>query len=117
MDIVREREAINVNAGVGVVIKEFPMEEVGISGALANIDGRYPETGFAKNMKSKELVYVVEGEGKIILTKMEHAIKIGDVLLINEEELFAWEGRLKLFMATAPKFNPDQHEIVEENYD
>jgi len=65
-----------------------------------------------KNEKSKELVYVIEGNGRIIQTNKEITIQIGDVILLNHNEKFAWEGNMKIFMVTVPKFDPQQHKII-----
>ncbi len=93
-------------------ITEYPMSEKNISGAVAEIHGRYPETGFALNKKSKELVYIMEGNGKIITEKETAEFSKGDVIYIDKNEKFAWDGNFTMFMATTPAFDPKQHKII-----
>lgn len=83
-----------------------------LSGAISQINGRYPEKGFALNEVSKELAFVVAGDGKAVSPHGETSLDLGDVVLIQPNEPFAWEGNLTIFMATTPKFNPKQHVIV-----
>jgi mannose-6-phosphate isomerase-like protein (cupin superfamily) len=84
-----------------------------ISGAVAEIKGRYPAHGFVINKKIKELVYVLSGKGQIILSQGETEISVGDVIFVDHMEKFAWNGDMVLFMATAPSFDPKQHIEVE----
>lgn len=79
---------------------------------MVQINGRYPEKGFAYNEVSKELAFVVSGKGEIIQPAGENKIDIGDVILLQPNERFAWEGKLTIFMATSPKFNPGQHKLT-----
>lgn len=83
-----------------------------INGAVADIRGRYPESEFTCNTVCREIVYVIEGKGIIGLIDKEVSITTGDVLLLLPNEKYYWQGTLKLFMATSPKFDPAQHIIV-----
>lgn len=91
------------------------MEEKSISGAIAEINGRYPEKGFAVNEDSKELSFVISGNGHIVTPTQKRPIHVGDLIFVDKGDLFAWEakGALTLFMATTPKFDPNQHIIVQ----
>ena len=111
MEIVKKNQTNQVNASPSTTIHEYLTKNQDLSGAIADIRGRYPEKGFAKNEVSKELVYVLEGSGKVITTDGEHTLEQGDVVLLLNGELFAWEGNFRIFMATAPKFDPNQHKI------
>lgn len=88
------------------------MDNQDISGAVAEIHGRYPEKGFVRNEVFKELVYVLSGSGKIEVDGKEFQFSQGDVLLLLPGEKYYWEGKLKIFMVTAPKFDPKQHKII-----
>jgi len=113
MQLVKASSSNKVAASASTTIYEYRMDNQAISGAVADIHGRYPEKGFAKNEISKELVYVLDGKGNVITPDGKQRIKRGDVVLLLNNELFAWEGNLRLFMATAPKFDPRQHTIEE----
>lgn len=94
------------------VIWEYKTEDEDLSGAVAEIHGRYPEKGFAKNEKSKEIVFVLSGSGTIHSPKSRHDIDVGDVIFIDKNEPFAWSGGMTIFMATTPKFDAKQHKII-----
>ncbi len=111
MIIIQSSETNKVQASPSTTIWEFTMEEKSISGAVTEINGRYPEQGFAVNKKSKELAFVLSGSGYVITSTIKRPIGVGDLIFLDKEESFAWEGALTLFMATTPKFDPKQHII------
>ncbi len=111
MQIVKQKKTNIVDAAKGVTIYEYLMQEHGISGATATIDGRYPEKGFAKNTTAKELALVLDGAGVIGLADKESSIEIGDCVCIDRNEKFYWQGNMTLFMVCTPSFKPEQHEI------
>ncbi len=88
------------------------MKDKNISGAVAEIHGRYPEKGFAKNELCKELVFVISGEGEIVTEKEKIFFTVGDTILIDKNEKYYWTGNFSIFMATAPKFSAEQHKII-----
>jgi mannose-6-phosphate isomerase-like protein (cupin superfamily) len=112
MKIIEKQNAVCLNPDKLTSISEFQMDYQDISGALAAINGRYPESGLVLNEVSSELVYVLKGSGKIITSDNETAFKEGDVIYIDKKESFAWEGNFEIFMATSPKFDPSQHKSV-----
>ncbi len=88
------------------------MEEKNISGAVAEIHGRYPEKGFAVNETCKELVFIINGTGNIVTEKDNKSFVLGDTIFVDRGEKFYWQGDFTMFMATTPKFSPDQHKVV-----
>lgn len=112
MQICHEKDAIFLRPTQSTTIKEFPTNSPDVSGATASINGRYPENGFAFNEVSKELVYITQGNGKIVTEKEELSFAEGDVIFIENNEKYYWEGNFSMFMANTPKFSADQHKIV-----
>jgi mannose-6-phosphate isomerase-like protein (cupin superfamily) len=112
MKLTKATEKVTITPTETTTIFEYAASDTAISGAVATINGRYPEYGFAVNKISKELVYVVSGSGKIITSSQEKDITEGDVIFLDAQEKFAWSGNMVLFMATAPKFDPNQHTIT-----
>ena len=96
------------------VITEYPLEDEMINFALAKVSGRYPTTGYVLNHKSKELVYIQEGNGKVVVDGMEHFIQTGDLVLIEPGEKFYWDGMLTLSISCTPAWTEKQNEMVEE---
>lgn len=93
------------------VLSDFPMSDMSLSGAIAEIKGRYPEKGFALNKKSKELAYVLNGAGKIVSARQSLLFSKGDVIFVDKNEKYYWEGIFTIFMANSPSFDPNQHII------
>ncbi|KKU87745.1 hypothetical protein A3A64_02210 [Candidatus Gottesmanbacteria bacterium RIFCSPLOWO2_01_FULL_48_11] len=111
MQVVKNKETNKVSPSATTTIWEYLADSQDISGAVAQVNGRYPEKGFAVNEISKELAFVVSGNGKIVSSSGETSLDLGDVILIQPNEPFAWEGNFTIFMATAPTFDPKQHKI------
>jgi hypothetical protein len=111
MIIIRKNQTAHAQAE-STVIEEYQMAEQSVSGAIARIDGRYPQSGFARNEVSRELAYIIGGTRKIIQSGTETKFNAGDVIFIDRGEPFAWLGTFEMFMVTAPKFNPQQHKIA-----
>ena len=113
MQIVKYTDINKTSPTESTVIWEYPTQDKDLSGAVAEIHGRYPKKGFAVNEKSKELVFVLSGNGKILTPKSQKEIDLGDEIFIDKGEQFAWSGGMTLFMATTPKFENRQHKITE----
>lgn len=114
MTIIQSSKTKKIQASPTTAIWEFVMEEKSISGAIAEIKNRYPEKGFAVNKVSKELAFVISGNGYVITSEIKQPINVGDLIFLDKGESFAWEAQksLTIFMATTPKFDPRQHKIV-----
>ncbi len=112
MQIVKYTDINKVPAAESTTIWEYATKDKDISGAVAQINGRYPEKGFAVNEKSKELVFVLSGNGKLLTPTSQKDIDLGDVILLDKNEPFAWSGGMTIFMATTPAFDPKQHKIM-----
>lgn len=112
MTIIQSSQTKKIQATPTTTIWEFIMEEKSISGAIAEIKDRYPEMGFVVNKVSKELAFVLSGSGYVITPTTKRPIGVGDLIFLDKEESFAWEGALTLFMANTPKFDPKQHIII-----
>ena len=112
MNIIQSSQTKKIQATPTTTIWEFELDEKAISGAVTEINGRYPEKGFAVNKKSKELAFVLSGSGYVITPTIKRPIGVGDLVFLDKKESFAWEGALTLFMVTTPKFDPKQHRLI-----
>jgi mannose-6-phosphate isomerase-like protein (cupin superfamily) len=113
MELIKLDQKRTIVASDTTTIHEYDTQDGFVSGAVAEIKGRYPAQGFVVNKKIKELVYVLSGKGQIILSQEEIEISAGDVVFVDHMEKFAWNGNMILFMATTPSFDPQQHIEVE----
>ena len=91
------------------VVTEFPIEDHDIDFAIVKVSSRYPVSGYAVNTISKEIVYVQEGTGKVVVGDVGYALITGDVVLISPNEKFYWDGNMTLHISCAPAFTPEQH--------
>ncbi len=109
MQIVKHTEIKKVTFQPSATIWEYDTKDKTISGAVAQISGRYPKSAFAQN-GFKELVFVISGNGFLVTSKERKEIDVGDEILIDKNEQYAWEAKtMTLFMATTPKFDPKKH--------
>jgi len=114
MEIIKNIDKRIVKPTGSITIYEYDTNEDSISGAIAIINGRYPEKGYVTNEIIKELVYIVDGSGKLITPNKVTDFSKGDILFLDCKEIYAWEGNTTIFMATTPKFDPDQHKEIDE---
>lgn len=112
MHLVKQNQTNKINASPSADIFEYLMDDPSINGATAIIKGRYPEQGFAVNTVSKELALVLEGKGIVGLEKGETQIERGDVLLLQANEKFYWNGNITIFTVCSPAWKPEQHIIM-----
>ena len=91
--------------------REYQMGDKDIDCALVQIKGKYPGGNkFATNTKSKELLFVIEGEGAIEIKNRE-ARKFGkhDVILIEAGEVYRFDARASFCVVCTPPWSPEQH--------
>jgi mannose-6-phosphate isomerase-like protein (cupin superfamily) len=92
---------------------EYQLGYKDIDGVVAKITGRYPDKGFCVNKICRELGYVIEGQGKVVINDTEISLNTGDLVCIDPNEKFFWEGNFTLFLPCAPAWNPNQHKFVD----
>lgn len=95
------------------IVTEYPIDDKEINFAISKVTSRYPESGLASNTLCKEIVYVQDGDGKIVVNNIEYTLQKGDVILISPNEKFYWDGNMTLHIACTPAFTPEQHIHIE----
>ena len=113
MKKISRQEVKRIEASDFCTITEYPLGDKDINASIAKINGRYPEKGRVVNTECKELVYVIEGGGKVVVEGEEYGFEKGDVLLIESGEKYYWEGDMEIFMPCTPAWYPEQHEEVD----
>jgi mannose-6-phosphate isomerase-like protein (cupin superfamily) len=113
MKIIRKEKSKTFKNSENCTAIEYPMGDKDINGAVIKLDGRYPEKGRVVNMECKELAYILEGFGKIVIEGKEIQFKQGDLLLLEPKEKYFWEGNCKMFVPCVPAWWPEQHMEVE----
>lgn len=113
MKIIHKNQTKKFNNSESCVAIEYPMEVEDFNGTIVELSGRYPSKGRVVNLKCKEMSYVVEGAGKVVVEGKEISLSKGDLVLIESGEKYFWDGKLTLFVSCAPAWYPEQHKEVE----
>jgi len=95
------------------VVTKHDIEDATLDFAIVKINGRYPDQGRVTNTQCKEIVYVHQGNGKVVVNHKEYQLNTGDAVLIEAGEKFFWEGSMNLFISCTPAFTIDQHQQVD----
>ena len=91
---------------------EYPLADKDINGAVIVLNGRYPDEGYVVNEICKEIAYVVEGSGRLVMPDKEETLQAGDLVLLLPGERYCFSGEMKLFTACQPAWHPEQHKYV-----
>lgn len=78
--------------------------------AVAMINGRYPETGEARNTKSVMMYLVLSGKGTVMIEGQKYKIKKGDVVSFGKGKWYWTEGNFSAVIASSPRWSPNQYE-------
>lgn len=93
---------------------EYSFGDNDIDLGIAIITGRYPESGYCKNIVSKELIYVLEGTGTLCFENENIKFSDGDSILIDSNEKYYWDtSYCKISMTCTPAWTEEQHIITE----
>lgn len=112
MKFIKKSQSKKIVGGKSTIIWEYMLGDDDINGAIAEINGRYPDKDRVVNETSKELVYILSGKGNLVVEDKETKFSSGDMLIINQGEKYYWQGSFTIFMANTPKWTPQQHKIV-----
>lgn len=93
---------------------EYQLLDKRIHGAVIEVNGRYPDSGYTRNEVCTELAYIVSGKGILGGRNSEIEFVEGDQLVIEPGEDFFWEAEATIFMPCAPAWYPEQHKQNEE---
>ncbi len=113
MKIIHSDEAIYGENSDRCKTIEYSFGDKDIDLGLATITGRYPEVGYCVNIVSKELIYVLEGNGELCFEDETINFKAGDAILIENNKKYYWNTEYcKVSMSCTPAWDPNQHKIV-----
>ena len=113
MKIIRKEQTDRVRNSKNCIAVEYRLGDMDINGAIIELSGREPDEGRVMNTKCKELAYIINGSGKVVIDEKIINLKQGDLILIEPGEKFFWEGNMTMFMPCAPAWHPDQYKKVE----
>jgi mannose-6-phosphate isomerase-like protein (cupin superfamily) len=108
--IIKKEVRIRLENSKSCVAYEYPSDDKDMNTAFMDINGRYPDDGLVTNKVAREMIFVTEGEGRILIDGEEQRLGEGDVVLIQPNQRYFFEGRLKFVSTCAPAWYPEQHE-------
>ena len=114
MKFIKKNQTKTLKNSDQCIAIEYPLNDKDINAAVIQLKGRYPDTGQTVNTECKELVYVINGKGKLVCEGQEILLSQGDVVLIDKGEKFYWQGEMDLFMPCTPAWYPEQHKQITE---
>lgn len=92
---------------------EYSFMDKDIDLGIAKIRGRYPDEGYAVNLISKELIYVIEGSGTLNFEHEKIEFSEGDSILIEPNDKYYYDTKYcKISMSCTPAWKMEQHKIV-----
>lgn len=93
---------------------EYSMQAAALNLAPIWIRGRYPESGYTKNLISDSIVQVIDGTG-ILAFKDEVPVTLtkGDQVHLATGDTYYFDGNLDIIYAATPPWTPEQTEHVE----
>jgi len=109
MEYVKLQDAIKHDNSSKCTVLEYVMQNTEINIGVAEITGRYPDVGYAVNLKCTEMGYVVKGSGRLVTESNSVELGEGDVVLIPAGERYYWEGTMTVVLPVAPAWYPEQH--------
>lgn len=109
MEYVKLQDAIKHENSSQCTVLEYVMQNNQINIGVAEIEGRYPDEGYAVNLKCTEMGYVVKGHGRLVTESSSAELGVGDVILIPAGEKYYWEGHMTVVLPVAPAWYPEQH--------
>ena len=91
---------------------EYPLNDKDINGTIIKLNGRYPSRGRVMNTKCKEMAYIIKGKGIVYAGGKKVKLATGDLVLLEPNDKYYWEGNMEMFVPCTPAWYPKQHKVV-----
>ncbi len=112
MKIIK-KENSEKNSFENIKSTEYPIGNQDINIAVIELNGRYPKSGLVYNKLSKELIYINKGAGTLNFNNNDiFQLNNGDVVLIEPNEKYFWNGNAELIIVCHPAWNKEQHNFI-----
>lgn len=85
--------------------------ELGVS--YIELRGRYPEQGRITNELCKEVCYIKSGTGQVVVEGEPVELIAGDMIMLEPNDRYYWQGALDMVVACTPAWTPEQHKHVD----
>lgn len=110
-----KKESAEVYSGNGYSGMDYPSSDKDINFAVIKINSRSPKTGFQVNTDCKELLHIMNGNTILYMKESNEKIEFnkGDVILINKNERYAFDGNFEAAVPCTPAWTSEQHKYVD----
>lgn len=113
MELIKKNDATEGKNSDKCKYIEYAFSDKDLDLSISEITGKYPEEGYCVNTGCKELIYVLEGNGKIYFENEEISFSEGDSILIDKNEKYYWDSEYcKISMTCNPAWSPEQHKLI-----
>lgn len=113
MKIIKLEESEEFDNSESCKVFEYNFNDKDIDCGVAVINGRYPSTGYCMNEECKELIYIIEGYGKLHKENEIIEFKKGDAILIDKKEKYFWDASCTIIMPCTPGWNKEQYKLID----
>lgn len=115
MEFIKKEQA-EFYSGDGYSGMDYPSIDKDINFAVIKINCRSPKTGFQVNTNCKELLYIINGKGTLYMKNNNKEIEFnkGDVILIDKNEYYAFDGEFEAAVPCTPAWTSKQHKYINE---
>lgn len=113
MKIIHKNETNEFKNSDTCIATEYPIGDKDINVSFVEVLGRYPEKGRVTNKKCKEMAYIIDGKGKIVVEGQEIELNEKDLILLEPGEKYYWEGNMRMLVPCAPAWYAEQHKMVD----
>lgn len=114
MEIIKYDNALKGNNSDKCKTLEYSFNDKEMDLGVATINGRYPDKGYGVNLVSKELIYVIEGKGKLNFENKIVEFSKGDSILIEPNEKYYFDTDYCVISLTCtPAWSPEQYKLID----
>ena len=114
MEIIKYDNALKGKNSDKCKTLEYSFNDKEMDLGVATINGRYPDKGYGVNLVSKELIYVIEGKGKLNFENKIVEFSKGDSILIEPNEKYYFDTDYCVISLTCtPAWSPEQYKLID----
>lgn len=114
MKVWKKGEGVEFKNHEGAYGTLFSVAGANLDLAIITIKSRYPKKGFVYNVDFQEMVYVIDGSGRMETGDLRvMPLQKGDAVHLMPNERVAWDGDMTLGVPCSPGFNPDKHKFTD----
>ena len=113
MELIKKSDALDGSNSDKCKTVEYSFSDKDMDLGVITITGRYPDEGYCVNTISKELVYVLNGNGKIFFENEVIDFEKGDAVFILPNEKYYWDSNYCVVSLTCtPAWSEEQHLLI-----